>query len=304
MDRFRAMTAFATVAEAGSLSAAARRLSMPLTTVSRHLAWLEEHVGAALITRTTRHMALTEAGQTYLDVCHRVLEDLDGVESQLAGRGNELAGDFIVTAPFVFGRLHVLPIVQRFLAANPRVSCRLILSDRNVDLAKDGVDVAIRIGALPDSSLIVSKVGKLCLLTCAAASYLKQRGVPEAPAALSDHDCIAFSNIAGGVQWNFRSALHGRHTVRLSPRLEVNTAEAAIDAAASGLGITRVLSYQAVAALKKGRLRTILDVYDDVAIPVQVVHRAMRLPKPQVRAFVPLVSDALRKGLGALERGQ
>jgi len=300
MDRFRAMTAFATVAEAGSLSAAARRLAMPLTTVSRHLAWLEEHVGTALITRTTRHMALTKAGRTYLDVCRRVLEDLDGVESQLAGRGDELAGDFIVTAPIVFGRLHVLPIVQQFLTDNVRVNCRLILSDRNVDLAKDGVDVAIRIGALPDSSLIAAKVGTLRLLTCAAASYLKKRDVPDTPADLDDHDCIAFSNIAGGIQWNFRSALYGRHAVRLRPRLEVNTAEAAIDAAVAGLGITRVLSYQADAALRKGRLRKILDDYDDVAIPVQIVHRAVRLPKPQVGAFIPIVSDALRKRLVAL----
>ncbi len=162
------------------------------------------------------------------------------------------------------------------------------------------MDVAIRIGALPNSALIAAKVGALRLLTCAAASYLKKRGVPVAPADLEDHDCIAFSNIAGGVQWNFRSALHGRHALRLRARLEVNTAEAAIDAAAAGLGVTRVLSYQADAALRKGRLRTILDDYDDVAIPVQIVHRAVRLPKPQVGAFIPLVSDALRKRLAAL----
>ena len=150
MDRFRAMTVFVAAAQAGSLSGAARRLSMPLTTVSRHLAWLETHVGTTLISRTTRHMALTDAGSTYLEVCRRVLDDLDGAESALAGRGRELAGDFTMTAPIEFGRLHVLPIVQRFLTMNPRVNCQLILSDRNVDLAKDGVDIAIRIGALAD----------------------------------------------------------------------------------------------------------------------------------------------------------
>ena len=150
MDRFRAMTVFVAAAQAGSLSGAARQLSMPLTTVSRHLAWLEAHVGTTLIARTTRHMALTDAGSAYLEVCRRVLDDLDGAESALAGRGRELAGDFTMTAPIEFGRLHVLPIVQQFLATNPRVNCRLILSDRNVDLARDGVDVAIRIGTLAE----------------------------------------------------------------------------------------------------------------------------------------------------------
>lgn len=300
MDRFRAMVAFVTAAQAGSLSGAARQLSMPLTTLSRHLAWLEAHVGTTLIARTTRHMALTEAGRTYLDVCRRVLDDLEGAESMLAGHGSDLAGDFVVTAPIEFGRLHVLPIVERFLAANAHINCRLILSDRNVDLAKDGVDVAIRIGALASSSLISSKVGTLRLLTCAAESYLKKRGIPDAPAALAGHDCIAFSNIAGGAQWIFRSAANGRHTVKLKPRLDVNTAEAAIDATMAGFGIARVLSYQAEAAIRKGRLRTILDAYDDSTIPVQLVHRSTRLPKPPVRVFIPLAIEGLRKRLKAI----
>ena len=300
MDRFRAMIAFTTVAEAGSLTAAARRLAMPLTTLSRHLASLEEHIGTALITRTTRHMALTEAGRRYLVVCRRVLEDMDGIESQLKGRGDELAGSFILTAPIVFGRLHVLPLIERFLAANPHVDCRIVFSDRNVDLARDGIDVAVRIGALPDSSLIAAKVGDLRLLTCAARSYLKRRGVPDAPSALASHDCIAFSNIAGGLEWIYRSAAHGRHQVKLKPRLEVNTAEAAIDAAVAGMGVTRVLSYQAEAAFRKDRLSTILEDFDDVPIPVHVVHRPVRLPKPQVRAFVPLLSAELRKRLAAI----
>ena len=301
MDRFRAMTVFVAAAQAGSLSGAARRLSMPLTTVSRHLAWLETHVCTTLISRTTRHMALTDAGSTYLEVCRRVLDDLDGAESALAGRGRELAGDFTMTAPIEFGRLHVLPIVQRFLTMNPRVNCQLILSDRNVDLAKDGVDIAIRIGALADSSLIASKVGTLRLLTCAAESYLKIRGIPDAPPALATHDCIAFSNIAGGTQWQFRSAVHGRHSVRIKPRLNVNTAEAAIDATVAGLGVARVLSYQAEAAIKKGRLRTILDDYDDTVVPVQLMQRSVRLPKPPVRAFIPIASEALRKRLKAVQ---
>ena len=141
------------------------------------------------------------------------------------------------------------------------------------------------------------------LLTCAAQSYLKKRGIPDAPATLATHDCIAFSNIAGGTQWLFRSAVHGRQSVRIKPRLNVNTAEAAIDATVAGLGIARVLSYQAEAAIRKGRLRTVLDHYDDTVIPVQLMQRSVRLPKPPVRAFVPIAIEGLRKRLKAMERG-
>ena len=139
------------------------------------------------------------------------------------------------------------------------------------------------------------------LLTCAAESYLKKRGIPDAPAALATHDCIAFSNIAGGTRWQFRSAVHGRHSVRIKPRLNVNTAEAAIDATVTGLGVARVLSYQAEAAIRKGRLRTILDDYDDTVVPLQLMQRSVRLPKPPVRAFVPIATEALRKRLKAIE---
>jgi DNA-binding transcriptional LysR family regulator len=298
MDRLRAMNVFMTVARSGSLSAAARRLGEPLTTVSRLLAALETEIGTSLITRTTRSMALTDAGRTYLETCRRVFEELDAVESQLAGSTHGVSGEITVTAPVVFGRLHLLPVACAFLARHPEVDLKLQLLDRVVDLVEEGADIALRIGSLPDSSLVATRVGTLRLLTCASAAYLKSFGVPADPSALAGHDCIAFSSFGGGPgRWIFKSAQRGRHVVRPRLRLAVNSAEAAIDAAVAGLGITRVLSYQAEGALKRRRLKSVLDGFDDTAIPVHLVQRPVRLPKLQVRHFSTFAAKALRARL-------
>lgn len=297
MDRLRAMSVFSTVAHAGSLSAGARELGEPLTTVSRLVSALEAHVGTSLLVRTTRHMSLTDAGRDYLETCRRVLEELDAAESRIGGRDHALAGEVAVTAPAVFGRVHILPIVTKFLAEHPMIDVKLQLLDRVIDLAEEGIDVALRIGALPDSTLIATRVGALGLLTCAAPAYLSKHGTPETPAALADHDCIGFSNLIGGGRWVFKSAKNGRRVVRVDLRLAVNSADAAIDAAVSGLGVTRVLSYQAEAALARGRLKTILGPYDDTVIPVHLVQRAVRHPKPHVRQFASFAAKTLRARL-------
>jgi len=300
MDRLRAMHMFMAVARAGSLSAAARQLGEPLTTVSRLLGQLEAHVGTSLVTRTTRHMALTDAGRAYLETCRRIFEELNAVESQLAGSADGLSGEISVTAPAVFGRLHLLPIACAFLAHHPEVDLRLQLLDRVVDLVEEGADLALRIGALPDSSLVATRVGTLRLVTCAAPGYLRSFGLPTNPSALVGHDCISFSNFGGGPgRWMFKSGRCGRHVVRPRIRLQVNSAEAAIDAAISGLGITRVLDYQAEGALKRRKLRTVLEDFDDTTIPVHLVQRPVRLPKPQVRHFAAFVAKALRARLGS-----
>lgn len=297
MDRLRAMSVFTAVAGAGSLSAAARQLGEPLTTVSRLLAALESHVGTALITRTTRHMSLTDAGRAYLETCRRVFEELEAAESRIGGRDDALQGELAVTAPVVCGRLHLLPVATAFLAEHPAIDLRLQLVDRVVDLAEEGIDVALRIGILPDSSLIATRVGTLRLVTCAAPSYLERHGAPATPTALTGHECIGFSNLSGGGRWVYKSAKHGRHVARVDLRLAVNSAEAAVDAAVAGLGITRVLSYQAEEALKKRRLRPILEPYDDTQVPVHLVQRAVRLPKPNVRHFVSFAAKRLRARL-------
>ncbi len=300
MDRLRAMSVFMAVAGGGSLSAGARRLGEPLTTVSRLITALEGHVGAALLTRTTRHMALTDAGRAYLEACRRVFDELEAAESRIGGREDALAGELAMTAPVVFGRLHLLPVIASFLAEHPALDLRLQLVDRVVDLAEEGIDIALRIGALPDSSLIATRIGTLGLVTCAAPSYLKKTGLPDTPAALASHDCIGFSNLAGGGRWIFKSAKHGRRVARVKLRLAVNSAEAAIDAAAAGLGIVRVLSYQAQDALQRGRLREILPAFDDTAIPVHLVQRTVRQPKPHVRQFVTFAAKRLRSRIATV----
>lgn len=296
MDQLRAMRTFLAVAEAGSLTATARQLSEPLTTVSRRLAALEAHVGASLIARSTRRMALTDAGRAYLETCRRVIEELDGAESQLAANDGPPTGEIAITAPVVFGRLHLLPIIVDYLTRNSGVAARLLLVDRIVDMTEEAIDVALRIGPLPDSSLIARKVGALSLLTCAAPGYLGKHGVIAAPADLAAHACISFPTLSGG-RWQFNSRAHGRRVVRIAPRLSVNTAEAAIDAAVAGLGVTRVLSYQADAALKSRKLKTVLDAFDDTEVPVHLVHRAVRLPRPQVRHFMDFAAGRLRARL-------
>ena len=295
MDRLAAINVFVAIAEAGSLSAAGRRLSMPLATVSRHLSALEDHVGARLITRTTRRLGLTEPGLQYLESCRRILAELEAAELRLAGDQAEPQGELAFTAPVVFGRLHVLPVVVAFLAAHPRVSARMLLVDRIVDLVEEGLDLSVRIGALPDSSLIATRVGATRYVACASPDYLARRGTPSTPQDLLGHDCISFNTLSHAERWSF--AGQRRQLVTVRPRLSVNTAEAAIDAAVSGLGITRVLSYQAASRLADGSLRLILEAFEPPEAPVSLLHREDRLPQAKVRSFVAFAAPLLRKAL-------
>jgi len=191
MDQLAAIKVFVAIADAGSLSAAGRRLSMPLTTVSRHLAALEDEVGTRLIIRTTRDLALTETGRNYLESCRRILAELDAARLRVMGEQDEPQGELAITAPVAFGRLHVLPIVTAFLKTSPRVAGRLLLIDRVVDLLEEGIDISLRVGSLLDSSLRAARVGAVRSVTCASAGYLAARGVPSMPRELAEHDCIA-----------------------------------------------------------------------------------------------------------------
>ena len=300
MDRLAAIKVFVAIAEAGSLSAAGRRLGMPLTTVSRHLAALEAQVGVRLITRTTRDLALTEPGRHYLDSCRRIIVELDAADLRLAGEHAEPQGELAVTAPVVFGRLHVLPVVVEFLTASPRVTARMLLVDRVVDLIEEGLDIAVRIGSLPDSSLVATRLGAIRSVACASPIYLAKRGTPATPQELAGHDCITFNTLQPAERWSFSARKQSR--IAVNPRLTVNTAEAAIDAAKAGLGIARVLSYQAEASLNDGSLRLILEAYEPEAIPVSLVHREDRLPQAKVQSFIALAVPRLRKQLKGLDR--
>ena len=295
MNRLAAINVFVAIAEAGSLSAAGRRLGMPLSTVSRYLAALEDQVGVRLITRTTRELALTEPGRHYLQSCRRIVAELEAAELRLAGEHEEPQGELAVTAPVVFGRLHVQPVVVEFLRMFPRVTARLLLVDRTVDLIEEGLDVSVRIGALPDSSLIAARVGSIRHITCASPAYLASRGRPSSPQELRNHDCISFTALSPVERWSFAGPKPQR--VNLHPRLTVNTAEAAIDAAVAGLGITRVLSYQAARPVADGSLRLILENFEPEEMPVNILHREDRLPQAKVESFIAFAVPRLRKAL-------
>ncbi len=296
MDRLDAMRLFVAIGDAGSLSAAARKLKVPLPTVSRKLAQLEEHLGVRLVVRTTRKFVLTEPGRTYLDSCRRLLGEIEEAERMAAGEYDAPKGRLYITAPIVFGRLHVLPVTLAFLKAYPEVDLRLSLADRITDMIEDGIDVAVRIAQLADSSLIAARVGAVRLVTCASPAYLKANGTPRTPSDLVQHHCIASANLSATDRWLYRIDGEDR-TVPIRSRLAITTAEAAIDAAVAGIGITRVLSYQAAAAIKAGKLRLLLRPFDLPEIPVSLVHPQARLTPPKVRAFLDFAAPRLRRQL-------
>jgi DNA-binding transcriptional LysR family regulator len=293
MDRIESLTAFVEVAEQASFTEAARRLNRSPPAVTRAVAELEARLGVRLLTRTTRAVAVTEAGQLFLAGAKRVLADLDDIEQAAAGRGHAAVGELRVTAPIVFGRLHLLPLVDQFLRRYPSVSVRLFLSDRPIDLVEQGFDVALRIGELTDRSAIATRVGAVRPLVVAAPSYLAEHPAPAIPNDLSDHDMIAYQGLFDTGRWTF---IYGsnRRTVAIAPRLIVNTAEAAIDAAVSGFGVTRVLSYQAQAAIAEGSLVPLLKEFPDEELPVHLLYPAGLHPAPKLRAFLDSAVPGLR----------
>jgi DNA-binding transcriptional LysR family regulator len=301
MDRIDAMAIFAEVAERRSFAEAARHLRHSPAAVTRAIGDLEARLGVRLLNRTTRAVSLTEAGERFLAGARRVLADLDEIEQAAAGEGRAPRGELRLTAPILFGRLHVTPIVVEFLLRFPDVSVALALLDRPVDLVEEGLDAAVRIGALPESSVIASRVGAVRRIVVAAPDYLARRGTPQAPADLGAHAIIAFSGISGAERWEFDQ--ESRETsVTVKPRLVVTTAEAAVDTAREGFGITRVLSYQAADDIARGALRRLLPAHEGNEIPVHLVHPGGRHPPPKLRAFLDFATPRLRRRCAAIAR--
>ena len=269
--------------------------------MTRAVGALEARLGVRLLNRTTRAVSLTEAGQRFLDGARRVLADLGEIEQAAAGQGHAPRGELAITAPIVFGRLHVLPVVTDFLARYPDVTTRLVLLDRSVDLVEEGLDVAIRIAALADSTAVASRVGQLHYLLVAAPSYLRKRGKPRRPEDLAEHDVIAFTSVAHSRRWVLPGP-EGDVSVRIAPRLTVTTAEAAIAAARAGLGIARVFSYQAASALTDKSLVRALDQPASPDLPVNILYPGGRHPAPKLRAFVDFAAPRLRRRLEELSR--
>lgn len=292
MDRFESISVLIAVVDAGSLSAASRRLNMPLATVSRKVADLESHLNTRLLTRTTRQLTLTEAGESYVAACRRILEALGDAERAATGEYSAPKGELVITAPVGFGRLHVVPVVAAFLARYPDIDIRLVLIDRIAHLTDEHIDVAVRIGALPDSSLVATRVGDVRRVVCASPGYLAAHGTPTHPDELVAHQCISSEGL-GSARWVF-GAGNAQQSVALAPRLVVTTAEAAIDAATLGVGLTRVLSYQVADAVSRGALQIVLEAFEPPRWPVSVVH-AGQAPLPlKLRAFLDFAAPLLR----------
>ncbi len=301
MDRLEAMRTLLAAVDGGSLSAASRALNTPLPTVSRRVSDLEAHLGAQLLVRTSRRLILTEAGEVFVASARRIIDELVEAERVASGEYREPRGELIVTAPILFGRLHIAPIVHDFLAIYPAVSVRLVLSDSVIDLVEAHVDVAVRIGQLPDSNLIARTAGHIRWVLCANPDYLAQRGEPTAPEDLADHDCIAFEGLQTYRSWTIGTGSAAR-TVPIRPRYAVNTAAAVVDGAAAGLGIARVLSYQAADAVSRGRVRPILRGWGTDPIEVSLVHQPQRVQPLKRRAFLDFAAPRLAIALDEIER--
>jgi DNA-binding transcriptional LysR family regulator len=271
---------------------------MPVSTVSRKIAELEQHLKARLLVRSTRKLALTDAGGAYLEACRRILDDLGEAERRAAGEYRAPRGGLTITAPLVFGRHQVLPVVTEFLREYPEIDVRLMLADRTLDLIDDHLDVAVRIGHLGESALSAQRIGQVRSVVCASPAYLAQAGVPDKPADLAEHTCVSF-DVARTDSWNFM--VDGKDLPqRVVSRLTVNGAEAAVDAAVAGVGVTRVLSYQAAVPIQAGALRLLLDRYALPPVPVSLLHAGHRLMPSKLRAFIDFAGPRLRTRLAAV----
>ena len=296
MDRLEAMTILLAAVDSGSLSKASRQLRIPLATVSRRVAELEAHLKIRLLLRGNRKLTLTDAGRDYVASCRRIVEEIAEVERAAAGEYRKPQGELVVTVPFAFGRSHVVPVVVEFLRAYPDIRVSVLQTDRVVSLVEEHVDLAMRIGSLPDSSMIATRVGLIRPILCASPSYLKARGLPEKPADLVAHEGVVYGAYAGGDKWQF--LVDGVLQEMLIPwRLKVTTAEAAVAAATVDAGIARVLSYLIVDHMKSGALVSLLERYETEPIPLSLVYPGQRQVPLKLRAFLDFAVPRLRERL-------
>ncbi len=299
MDRLEAMSMLLKAVEMGSLSAAGRALNIPLPTVSRKISDLEAHLRTRLLIRSSRRISLTDAGSLYVLAAKRILEEVDQAERTASGEYKAPKGDLAVTAPIVFGRLHVLPVVTEFLKAYPEINVRLTLADHYVDLIEDHVDVAVRIGQLADSSLMAVRLGAVRLMVCASPGFVASHGIPQAPSCLEALPCVTFQRPGPSPSWTFM--VDGTQiSVPIRSRLAVNTAEAAVDACVAGVGLTRILSYQAAKALQEGVLIRVLEAFEPAPRAVTLLHDGQGLVSLKLRAFLDFAASRLKLALASL----
>jgi DNA-binding transcriptional LysR family regulator len=292
MDKLRGMATLVHIVEGGSLTAAAEALQTSLPSVVRTLAALEALVGVRLLNRTTRRLSLTDEGRAYYERCKRVLEDIDAAEAALTARRTTPRGRLRITAPVMFGRLRVAPVVVDFLAENAAIEVELLLLDRIVDLVEEGIDAAVRIAHLPESSLVALPVGATRRIVCAAPEYLGRAGTPGTPGDLAQHRCIAFSGLEPANEWSFAGGAPERVAIR--PVLASNHVDAAIDACLQGVGCGRFFCYQVQTLLDAGKLTRVLTAFEPPPVPIHLVYAHARLLSANVRAFVDFAAPRLR----------
>lgn len=293
MDRFHLMSVFVAVAETGGFAAAARQLQISPPAATRAIAALEEQLGVKLFSRTTRYVRTTEAGQRYLIDVKRILADLDAANETAVGINAEPRGHLTITAPVMFGRMHVMPGIISYLARYPDTEVSAVFLDRVINLLEEGIDVGIRIGELPDSSMQALRVGSVRMVLCASPTYLERNGIPLHPKDLLQHSIIASSAGANTADWRFHQQ-KSAWSQRLQPRLSVTTNDAAIAAAVQGLGITRLLSYQVAPQIIEHKLQYVLENFEAPPLPIHIVHREGRFSSTRVRTFIDLLAERLR----------
>ena len=294
MGRFQQMQVFQAVAEEQGFSAAARRLNMSPPAVTRAIAALEDDLGIKLFNRTTRFVRATEAGLRYLEDVQRILTEVEIADEAAAGINAEPRGQLAVTAPVLFGRLFVMQHIVEYLSRYPEVEVNALFLDRVVGLVEEGIDVAIRIGVLPDSNLRALRVGSVRVVLVASPEYIERNGLPESPLDLSDQQFIATTAGNSAMGWRFHFP-DGERSVRIKPRLQVTTNDAAIEAAQCGYGITRVMSYQVARHIADGSLKILLPKFEPAPRPIHIVHQEGRNASTKTRAFIDLLAQRLRE---------
>jgi DNA-binding transcriptional LysR family regulator len=296
MDRIEAMSTLLAVVEAGSLSAASRKLRVPLTSVSRRISELEAHLKTQLLNRTSRRVTLTDAAESYIQACRRILDELDEAERVASGEYRAPQGELTVTASLVLGRVHVVPVAAAFLKAYPDVLLRLRLSDRVVSLQEEHVDLGIRTGPLPDSGIVARRIGSVRRILCASPDYLLSRGRPETPQDITAHDCVTFTGFTHAESWEFQTG-DSPASVPIRSRLQVDAAEAVVEAALAGAGIARLFSFHVAQAVKDGRLSLLLEQFEPPPLPVNIVYLGGGLLPLKVRAFLDFAAPRLKARL-------
>lgn len=299
MDRLHEIEVFIAVADAGSFAKAGARLRLSPPAVTRAISALEDRLGARVFNRTTRSLTITDVGQRFLENARRVLSDLDTAEKEAVGEAAMPQGHLTVTASVTFGRSALAPVVCGFLDRHPRVTASVLLLDRIANLVEEGIDVAVRIGHLPDSNLVAKRIGAVHRILVASPDYLARRGVPASPADLRLHSMIAFTGLMPNREWRF---LNGQKPggVSLHPTFEINDAVAAIQAAEMGHGITIALSYMVSDRIRDGKLAPVLDTFTPPPQPVHLVYPHARLVAPKIRAFIDFAAPRLKTALDRL----